>query len=314
MSDIIDFNELKTSGARPSPKGVMLAVIRLCQREQASFHELARAIQADPALAGRIIKIANAVNRNKSRSIASISPDVLILVGVQAIRQAVLGLSLASSCRSGSCRAFDYDRFWARSVAMACAAQAIAGFVRIAPAPEVFACGLLAGIGRLGLATARPQAYSSLLEKMDGKPPEELALAEDGMFGFNHLSLAAAMMADWNIPRLFSDAVMFHESPGMSELPAGSRQQKLVHLRHLAGLIADIGIAEDEERERLVPSLFAFGAALELDAGRVALLAGEAAWEWQEWGDMLQVRTRALPPLRAPGRAEGHEDTFPCLQ
>lgn len=66
MNDKMDFADIKASGSLPSPKGVMLAVMRLCQREQVSLQELAHAIQADPVLAGRIIKVANVANPNTS--------------------------------------------------------------------------------------------------------------------------------------------------------------------------------------------------------------------------------------------------------
>lgn len=295
MSEIIDFNELKATGVLPSPRGVMLAVIRLCQREQVSLQELARTVQADPVLAGRIIKLANAANPVKTRSIAAVTTDVLILIGVHAVRQVALGLSLASSYRNGPCAGFDYARFWARSLAMACAAKAVGEKIRVAPAAEMFTCGLLAGIGRLGIASARPAAYARLLEEMRGCWPEELALAEAKLFGFSHLSLAAAMMADWNIPRLFSDAVLFHEKPHASGFSAGSRQQRLTQGLHLAALIADLCVVTDDERTLLAPSVFEAASAFGLDDDQMAPLVEEVSREWEDWGEVLQLGARALP-------------------
>lgn len=298
MTLAIDFNELKATGVLPSPRGVMLAVMRLCQREQASFQELARTVQADPVLAGRIIKIANAMSRNASRPIASVTAETLILVGLQSVRQVALGLSLVTTYRAGGCHAFDYERFWMRSLAMACAAQQIATHVRVAPLAEMFTCGLLAGIGRLGLAAARPAEYAALLDEMDGQPPEALTAAETALFTFNHLSLAAAMMADWNIPRLFSDAVLFHENPHASGLQPDSRQQRLVLVLHAAAQAADFCTAPDEARERMVPAMLALGAPLELDAGQVEDIMNKVLQEWSEWGAMLQIPVRMPPPLR----------------
>lgn len=301
MSEIIDFNELKATGALPSPRGVMLAVIRLCQREQVSLQELARTVQTDPVLAGRIIKLANAANPVKTRSIAAVTTDVLILIGVHAVRQVALGLSLAASYRNGACEGFDYGRFWTRSLAMACAARAIGERIRVAPAAELFTCGLLAGIGRLGIASARPLAYSRLLEEMRGCWPEELTLAEARLFGYSHLSLAAAMMADWNIPRMFGDAVLFHEKPHASSFAIGSRQQRLTHGLHLAALIADLCVATDDERTLLVPSVFEAAAVSGLADDQVALLVDEVSREWAEWGEVLQLHTRALSLLPESG-------------
>jgi len=297
MNQGIDFAELKASCALPSPQGVGLAVIRLCQRENVPLAEVAKQIQADPVLAGRIIKIANLTSRNQTRPIASVTIEVLILIGIHAVRQVVLGISLVAAHRQGGCGAFDYEQFWARSVAMACATQMLGTVIHVAPVAELFTCGLVAGIGRLGLATARPQAYSRLLEEYADKPQRELTAAETSLFHFNHLSLAAAMMLDWNIPRLFSDAVLFHEDPQTSPFPEGARQQRLALMLHMAARIADVCVAQDAARECLIPSLYETGAAVGLDAEQVADVVAAAARDWLEWGNVMQVQTRALPPL-----------------
>src|SRR5574343_1355365 len=99
MREVLDFNELKASGTLPSPKGVALRVMQLCQDENLSLKDLAQTIQGDPALAGRIIKIANYVNPNRSRPIAAVTTDTLVLIGIHAVRQVVLGLSLVGNYR-----------------------------------------------------------------------------------------------------------------------------------------------------------------------------------------------------------------------
>lgn len=297
MSEAIDYNVLKATDVLPSPKGVMLNVMRLCQREQVSLQDLAKQIQADPVLAGRIIKMANYIVASGTRPIASVTTEVLILVGVHAVRQVALGISLVGTYKNGACRAFDYSRFWSRSVAMACAAQALTGCIRIAPASEMFTCGLLAGIGQLGLASARPQAYSDLLERHAGQPLAELTAAETLLFEYNHLSLAAAMMNDWNIPRLFSDAVLFHEDPQASGFEAGSRKMQLTQMLQLASCIADLCIAPEEYWESMIAPLFELGLALGIDSDRLAALVAQTSIEWQEWGVVLQVQTHDLPPL-----------------
>lgn len=303
MQEAIDFNELKASGALPSPKGVMLSIMRLCQREQVSLQELARTIQSDPVLAGRIIKIANSANPNKSRPIAAVTTDVLILIGVQAVRQVVLGLSLVTTYRSGGCAAFDYAQFWERSVAMACATQALAKRIRVAPVSEMFTCGLLADIGRLGLASVRPETYSRLLEQMADSSSEDVLAAETESFGFNHLSLAAAMMADWNIPRLFSEAVLFHENPHAYGLAPDSRQHRLAYILHTAARIADLYVASEERRATLVPEFFSLSATIGIDKEQLADIANEVSREWMEWGNMLQFRTQELPVWSVSGES-----------
>lgn len=300
MGQTIDFSELKASNLLPSPKGVRLNVMRLCQREQVSLPELTRQIQADPVLAGRIIKIANSVSTGRSRQIASVTTESLLLVGVLAVRQIVLGISLIISYQNGACRNFDYARFWSHSIAMACAAQALAGHVRVAPVAEMFTCGLLAGIGRLGLASARPEAYSSLLELHAHDSSTALMVAETTLFGFNHLSLGAAMMNDWGFPRLFSDAVLFHEAPDSAGLAEETRQQRLIRMLQMAARIADLCLATDEARPALLPLVSESAGWLGIDAAQLPALMDQAVDAWQEWGRELQVETRPLDFPRTP--------------
>ena len=53
------FQELKASGALPSPPGVGLEILRLTGKADCSIEELAAAIQLDPVLASRLLQVAN---------------------------------------------------------------------------------------------------------------------------------------------------------------------------------------------------------------------------------------------------------------
>lgn len=300
MSDHIDFAELKATNLLPSPEGVMLQVMRLCQREKVMMAELAHLIQADPVLAGRIIKIANVAHPHRQRPFAAVTTDVLLLVGVHAVRQVMLGISLVRAYRKGSCSAFDYDRFWSRSLAMACAAQALAGHIRIAPAVELFTSGLLANIGRLGLASARPVAYAALLSEYGTAPDAELAAVEMQQFGFSHASLSAAMMTDWEIPRLFADAVLFHETPDQACAAPSGRQYRLALLLQLAGRLADFCTGDDAQRLRAAQDVFAMGTGLGLEPEHLEDVSQRFTSEWAEWCASLGLQTHPLPPLKAP--------------
>lgn len=296
----LNFDELKASGELPSPKGVALAVMELFKQENLALPELAHTILADPALTGRIIKMANSINPNRNRPIASVTVDTLILIGIQATRQAVLALSLAMSYRKGKCKRFDYQNFWSHSLAMACVAQTVGAVVRTAPLAEMFICGLLAEVGQLGLAAVRPDEYSALLEQYAGKPLAEQLLAESDLFGMNQCELSAAMMADWGMPRLFIDAVSFYHDPQASGFVPGSRHLNLILALQLAAQLADFFTAADDARAAMPPRIFAIGASLGLDASQVTAIADHAAQDWLEWGGLLNIRMAAAPRLETP--------------
>ena len=57
------FDELKATNQLPSPTGVALAILRLAEGEATTTQEIAHVLQTDPALSGRILKIANSAFR-----------------------------------------------------------------------------------------------------------------------------------------------------------------------------------------------------------------------------------------------------------
>src|SRR3989338_10540958 len=147
------FEALKAKGQLPSPKGVALRVVQLTQKDDVTNQEIAHAIKADPALSGRIIKIANARVAYQTRPVASIT-DAVAVLGLNTVRQLVLGLSLVEGSRNGSCQGFDYQGFWARSLLAAIAAQNLVLNSGTGSPEEGFILGLLGQIGSLALATS----------------------------------------------------------------------------------------------------------------------------------------------------------------
>src|SRR5262245_193499 len=53
------FEELRNSGKLPTPSGVGLRILVLTRSEDCSLDDIAKVVQADPALTGRILKLAN---------------------------------------------------------------------------------------------------------------------------------------------------------------------------------------------------------------------------------------------------------------
>ena len=310
MTETLDFSELKAAGMLPSPKGVALRVMHLCQEETVSLTELASAIQTDPALSGRIIKIANYVNPNKSRPIASVTIDTLILIGIHAVRQAVLCMSLISNYRDGPCKLFDYEYFWSTAIAKASAAQAISQLNRVAPPAEIFNAGLMCGVGQLALVTARPASYGEILQNLPAAPVDIIMQAELEKFGLNQRDMLVLMLQDWGIPRLFIDAMYYHEDPISSGFPENSRMLRLTYTLQLSALLAHACI-HGQEDPALVEQLSISCSMLDIDREQLELLLEQTSMNWMDWAKLLNVQTRRykprplmMPPIRGSLRSE----------
>lgn len=304
------FDELKTTGKLPSPSGVALAIIELCRRDGVSVEEIAHAVRADPALSGRIIKFANAAANGPRRPVVSV-PEAIKMVGIGTVRQLVLGFSLLGQYRSGACKAFDYSRYWSRSLAVAIAASMVCQRVRSVSPDEAFTCGLLSSVGTLALATIYPNEYSELIAAPPSSLSEVVRLEQD-RFATDHNELGAALLEDWHLPRLFVVAVFNHEAPDQGRLPEGSREFVICNLLHLAGRLGDFCTARETDRKALVPELILAAAKVGLDQPALSKLSDEVVLQWREWGKILEVGTTEVPAFEV--LAQEKDETPPALE
>lgn len=279
------FDEIKATGNLPTPKGVALAIVQLTRDENVCVPEIVRALKADPALSGRIIKAANTANKAR-RPVAAV-PDAVTVIGINTVKNLALGFSLISNYRNGKCRNFDYDRYWSRSLLVANAAQCFAAHAPSAAGEELFVCGLLGRIGQLALASAYPDAYSELLGRHADAPLIERRARERERFGISDDEMTAELLAGWGIPKQLAEPVRFHENPEGGPFAEGSRGALMCATLKLAAFFADATFHEPATRRRLLPQLFLFASRLGIDS-EAALATGDASvGQWRDWAAML---------------------------
>lgn len=283
------FEQLKATGELPSPKGVALSILRLTQKDDFSNSELERAIKSDPAFVGRLLKTANMAGRNGGRPVVAIG-DALTVLGISVVRSLALGFSLVSNYRSGVCKNFDYADYWARALLTGLALQAAVRRGNWANPEEAFCCGLLAGIGRLGLVTLYPREYSKLLGELQTPgDAAELRRKEQEAFALHHDDLTAALLTDWGFPRFLVETLYFRHLPEQHSFAAGSRGEKLLAAAHLAERVVDVCLAPVEARAPLLGDLLQRAVALHLEPEALEALIDGVARDWLEWSAMLQL-------------------------
>jgi diguanylate cyclase (GGDEF)-like protein len=281
--------QLRLNGGLPSPKGVALAIMQISRRDDATLEEISRLVQTDPVTASRLLHMANAANI-AVRPIASV-PDAIIRLGLAAVRQLAMGFSLVDQYRTGACKAFDYPRFWSHSLLMAVAVQELGKRVRLASPDELFACGLLARIGYLALATLYPEDYARFLQESG----EHTVDREREWLHVDHNELTSAILLDCGIPNALAEPVFFHESPDASGFAEGSRPHQLAHLFHQAKRLADLTMSPPEERNQHIAELMLLGGKLGLDADELFTLIDQIHACWHEWSTLLNVPDSAVP-------------------
>ena len=282
------------SGELPSPKGVALAILELCRRDDTTLAEIARVVQTDPALSSRLLRQANSAAQGAARPIASVV-DAIGRLGIGTVRNLAMGFSLVDQHQNGPCEGFDYQGFWSHSLLMALAAQSFGAMTKLGSSEELFACGLLAQVGRLSLATVYPAAYSKLLQDPDAA--HKLSALEQEHLQTDHNELTAALLTEWGLPSTLVEPIYHHEHPKASGFSPGSRPQQLAQLFHLAHCVADLSLTADGERSRLISELMLLGGKIGLNADELGATIDELVRHWREWGELLRIPASSLPPF-----------------
>lgn len=289
---IADLDQLKIGTLLPSPKGVALALLEACQREDVTINEITKLIQTDPALSGRLIQRANATNQH-SRTISSVF-EAVTHVGLTAVKQLAMGFSLIDQYQKGACKGFDYQQFWSHSLLMAIAMQELGKTTRVSAPDELFVCGLMMRIGCLALATIYPDKYTELIAKQS--PGITLNELEQQYLQTDHNELTAAMLINFGVLRIFVEPIYYHETPAESGFSEGSRPYQIVHLLYLAKQIADFGLAEESERNQRISDLILFGGRIGLDTEAFGNFIDQIMQEWHAWGKTLKLPAVEIPP------------------
>jgi HD-like signal output (HDOD) protein len=180
----------------PSPKGVALAITSACREEDVHMNKIFDLVRTDPALSGRLLAVANIAT---GAGIVTSVEGAIAKIGLKRVNQLALAFSLIDQTGAGSCANFDYAGFWNRSFLTAVASREMWSAKGIkGSAEDAFTGGLLGGIGKLGMATAYPSAFSDLLADhyRFGAPLLEL---ERERLSIDHASLSNEMMTSWGI-------------------------------------------------------------------------------------------------------------------
>ena len=283
--------QLRISGKLPSPKGVALTIMEISLRENATLSEVTKVVQTDPALSSRLLRLANS-SAEASRPLASIN-DAVMRLGMVAVRQIAMGFSLVDQYHEGTCQGFDYQGFWSHSLFMALASQELGRVIRIASPDDLFACGLLAQIGKLALGTAYPVDYAAILEQQANG--ETLLALERERLSVDHCEITAAILADCGIAKVLAEPIYYHEAPDLSDFSEGSRPYQLTHVFYQARRMADLGLAFEAERHSKISELLRLGGKIGLDVESFGELFDRVVQQWHEWSKLLKVLANPLP-------------------
>jgi two-component system cell cycle response regulator len=277
----------RAGGRLPSPRGVYLEALRLLEQEDVDNRELARVLQSDPATNAKLLQLANASARARSRPVVSVS-DAILILGQAQIKRLVLALALIQSS-AARVEGFPYRLFWSHSLLTALAVQAVAERLGRVNADEVFVVALLSHIGRLALASLFPESYTTLLAACAEKNEQECRQQERNLYEIDQDELSALLLEDWGLPGIFVEVVLHQSYPeGLLGTPQAARGIFLTHLLRLGQAMAGVSLEHNakwqDDARHLRQEMNHLGLSREaIDEELRRLLAA-----WPRWRELLQ--------------------------
>jgi len=197
-----------------------------------STEEVALVISRDPAVAAKILQIANSAFFGQQRQVETVARAVVVL-GLDVVKNVVLSKSVFQTFEQDGVQALDQDQFWKHCLACGMAASLLER--AISGDKERSAIALLAGtihdLGKLVFAKYMAEPYAEVVGVARTREAM-LTDVEQEMLGTTHAAVGGYLAEWWNLPAYLTEALHWHHQPSES-----ANDMPLTSVVHLADII-----------------------------------------------------------------------------
>lgn len=244
-----------TQELEPLPPTVnQLAAI--ASRRNWNAMEAEEAIALDPALAGKLLGLANSVASGSRVEIVSIR-DAVVRMGIGA----ALAMVTASAVSARTRLALPQYRLaegelWRHSVSTSIAAQVLPAYCSVAIPAETFTAALLHDLGKLVISRFVSESLLRKLARARDDGAHTAIEAELDVLGVEHAALGGLIAKNWRLPSGIVKGIVYHYTPDAGDA-------LVCDAVHVANVVAkQVGREEpgwDDDPELCVTSLQRLG-------------------------------------------------------
>ncbi|MDE2305011.1 MAG: HDOD domain-containing protein [Gammaproteobacteria bacterium] len=249
----------------PSFPEIAIRVRRVLADEQSTLDKVVRVVGSEPALAARLLRIANSASLNTTGKPIVDLRTAINRMGYNMVRSASMSFAMAqirNNNKLASVKA-QLDELWERSTLVAAIAYVIARRYTKLNADSALLAGTMHGIGKLYIYTrvaARPELFFTA--SAVGRIVEEW-----------HAQIARAILESWGFSEDMVTAISEQDDPDR----AGLGDADLADVLATANLVASF--AGDPSQLSDVAAGLAAPVRVQLDAGRMKQILDESALE-----------------------------------
>jgi|GEM_PF-5938949 putative nucleotidyltransferase with HDIG domain len=205
---LIQRNIIKSLADLPAYPGIILKAKRIINSKKSGIGDISDIIVKDPALAARVLKLANSAYYSISKTTGSIKYAAQIL-GVQVLCE-IIETAAAAPLLKTQLKGYEIspEHFFKHSLFTAYTAKTMCGYFCHGYESDAFTAGLLHDCGKLALSPwidKYSNIYNSLIEDTKENIDAELKIT-----GIHHGHAGYAMVKLWNLPVHIQKAIKDH--------------------------------------------------------------------------------------------------------
>lgn len=232
----------------PSPSRVATEVIGLARDPDIEMAKVAAAIGKDPAMAAKLLRIANSAFYAQRRPSQNIRQS-LVVIGLNAALTLALSFSLVSTLRACKPNGIDYKRYWRRTLLAATASRAFAERICKGRDEEAFLTGLLQDVAILAIDRTSPDFYAQLTQ--GANHAQQIAYERERLDGKDHAHYGGVLMRTWNLPNSLCYSIEHSHQPNSTD--SLTDDGRIARCVALGSEMAEAALAQD--RSTLLPKL-----------------------------------------------------------
>lgn len=195
----------------PTLPVVVTRLLRLYASEEYSIDEVACALETDPSMSGRVLRLANSAYYGFSGEVERLH-HALVLLGGVTVQSVALATTVLRRWARGA-PPVHVREIWIHAYLCGSGCRYLGSRLPTAddlPLPDAFfLVGLFHDIGKILFLAQAPDSYAGLLESLAG---EELRRAEEEHFHGDHAVTGGDLLAAWRLPVRVSSLVRHHHA------------------------------------------------------------------------------------------------------
>ena len=216
----------------PTLPSLALDVMMMAENPESSLADIALILQKDPAIASKILKIANSAFYGYRRKINNLQSALLIL-GLREVKTIVLGVSIVNLFKSSNPEeGYNHHFLWMHSAVVAQIARSLAFKTSLFDLElEAFSFGLIHDIGNIVLDQFRHHDFLKVIQLVQKEGDLTFLEAENRILGVNHAQIGGWLAHKWLFPLELAEAIEYHHNPQESK-----HSHTLASLAHIADI------------------------------------------------------------------------------